>query len=50
MAVTRSPIDLSRVPMLLVITPLPMPLMTPPLTKMYLVSSFAELQREGEKL
>ena len=46
MAVTRSPMDLSRVPMLLVITPLPMPLITPPLTRMYFVSSFVELQTE----
>lgn len=28
--------DLSKVPMLLVMTPFPIPLMTPPLTRMYL--------------
>ena len=36
-AVTLSPIDFNSVPMLLVMTPLPTPLITPPLIRIYLV-------------
>ena len=35
--VTLIPLDLRMVPMLLAMTPLPMPLITPPVTKMYFI-------------
>ena len=37
--VTRMPHDLMMVPMLLAITPLPTPLMTPPVTKIYFIAA-----------
>lgn len=37
MAVTRSPHDFRIVPMLLAMIPLPMPEMTPPVTRMYFI-------------
>lgn len=41
-AVTRSPQDLSKTPMLLAVTPLPRPDTTPPVTKMYFIVSSPE--------
>lgn len=40
MEVTLTPVDLRMVPTLLAMTPLPIPLMTPPVTKMYFIASF----------
>ncbi len=43
MEVTRSENALSRVPILLAITPFPIPLITPPVTNIYFIFEFTDV-------